>query len=166
MSLVATMSKVLEILHSQAVLLAATMPESAYEDLHQRVSEVSNDVLSTTDGFSLSEACTNGLRSLSEFPAVKTTCELFGGFKWPDEVQLTYWEILARNNAPVGDATLRLQVTRIRETPDLPLGATNLHNTAALGLPNFNSNDPVFQILKTRKPDSKDDSKRTEKDSK
>lgn len=159
-SLVATMSKVFEILHSQALLLAATMPVFGYEDLRQRVSEISNEVLDATDGLILSEACTNGLRSLSEFPAVKATCELFGGFKWPDEVQLTYWGLVARNDAPVGDTSLRLRVELIRETPDVSalLGVTDLHNTAALGLPDFDTDDPGFQILKSRIRESRDES--------
>lgn len=165
MSLLVTMSKVFEILHSQALLLAAIMPVFGYEDLRQRVSEISNEVLNATDGLVLSEACTNGLRSLSEFPAVKATCELFGGFKWPDEVQLTYWDLLARKDAPVGDATLRLRVELIRETPDISAlsGVTDLHNTAALGLlPDFDTDDPAYRILKSRTRESRDESEEDE----
>lgn len=162
-SIVETTNEVLSIVRSEAGLLAAILDETAYDRLRGIVAEISEEILSAADAPSLIQACGALFRRIAgEASEAISLIEILGELDWPGEVQMAYWQILEScRGGPVGDASLRLRIEWIGETPGLSAiaGYQDLQNSASLGLPDFEAaareaglspDDPAFRILKER----------------
>lgn len=162
-SVVETTNEVLLIARSEAGLLAAILDETAYDRLRKIVAEVSEEIRSAADAPSLVQACGALFRRITdEASEAIPLIEILGALDWPSEVQMAYWQILEScRGGTVGDASLRLRIEWIGETPGLSAvaGYEDIANSASLGLPNFEAaveeaglspEDPSLRLLKER----------------